>query len=179
MIIPSILTPRLLLRPWQPEDAETWFNLLQEEDILRYFPVSTPPQREKADRYIAHHQEHWEQHGYGHWAVVTQPDNQLVGWNGLEYLPELEQTEVAYLLSHSVWGLGYATEAARAAIIYGFEVVGLSSIIGLVHPDNIASIRVLTKCGLHYRNRIQLWNMHMCLYAIIRTSSESSNSRGV
>ena len=55
MNVPSIQTPRLLLRPWSPEDGDTWFQLLQEDGILRYFPDPAPPPREKADAYIAHH----------------------------------------------------------------------------------------------------------------------------
>jgi RimJ/RimL family protein N-acetyltransferase len=167
--IPTLQTPHLDLRPWTPEDANAWFELLQEEEILYYFPNQAPPPREKADRYIAHHLEQWEKHGYGHWAVVTRQDGQVVGWNGLEYLPDLEETEVAYLLSKRVWGRGYATEAARAAIQFGFEVGGLNSIIGLVHPENIASIRVLEKCGLIFTDRINLWNLELCRYRIQHT----------
>jgi RimJ/RimL family protein N-acetyltransferase len=164
MKIPSIQTPRLLLRPWSPQDAETWFNLLQEDGILRYFPNPAPPRREKADTYIAHHLAHWEKHGYGHWAVVTQDDDRVVGWTGLEHLPELAETEVAYLLSKRVWGHGYASEAARAAIRFGFESAGLGSIIGLVHQDNIASISVLEKCGLRFADRVNLWGVRLSRY---------------
>lgn len=166
--IPSVATPRLLLRPWTPDDAEAWFGILQEDGILRYFPNPRPPAREKADAYIARHRAHWEERGYGHWAVVTPEDGQVVGWNGLEYLPELGETEVAYLLSKRVWGRGYASEAARAAVDFGFEKVGLDMIIGLVHPDNIASISVLKKCGLHFADRIPLWGMDMFRYRIQR-----------
>lgn len=168
MNIPSIRTPRLVLRPWLPEDAETWFTLLQEDGILRYFPDPAAPRREKADAYIAYHLAHWEKHGYGHWAVVTQDDDRVVGWTGLEHLPELGETEVAYLLSKRVWGHGYASEAAGAAIRFGFESAGLESIIGLVHPDNSASIRVLEKCGLRFADRVALWRMSLSRYRIQR-----------
>jgi RimJ/RimL family protein N-acetyltransferase len=168
MDIPTIKTPRLRLRPWMPDEADTWFNILQEDGILRYFPNPKPPPREKADAYIAHHQAHWKERGYGHWAIVTPEDGQVVGWNGLEYLPELDETEVAYLLSRRVWGRGYASEAARAAIQFGFEIAGLEQIIGLVHPDNIASISVLEKCGLRFADRIALWGMDMFRYRIQR-----------
>jgi ribosomal-protein-alanine N-acetyltransferase len=76
---------------------------------------------------------------------------------------------VAYLLSKRVWSHGYATEAARAAIQFGFETAGLQQIIGLVHPDNVASIRVLEKCGLGFVNRITLWGMGLSRYRIERS----------
>ena len=173
MNIPSLRTPHLLLRGWMPDDAEAWFNILQEEGILRYFPNPVPPGREKADAYIAHHLAHWEHYGYGHWAVVTQDDGHVVGWAGLEHLPELGETEVAYLLSRRVWGHGYASEAARAAIRFGFETAGLEAIIGLVHQDNIASISVLEKCGLRYADRVTLWGMSLRRYQIRRLPDEA------
>ncbi len=147
MNIPSIETPHLLLRGWTPDDAGALFDILQEEDILRYFPNPAPPSREKVGNYISRQLANWEQFGYGHWAVVTREDDQVAGWCGLEHLAELNETEVAYLLSKRVWGRGFATEAARAAVRFGFETAGLEQIIGLVHPENAGSVRVLEKCG--------------------------------
>ena len=170
MNVPVIETPHLLLRAWTPGDAEAWFNILQEEDILRYFPNPVPPSREKAGEYISHQLAHWAQFGYGHWAVVTPEDGRVVGWNGLEYLPELDETEVAYLLSRRVWGRGFATEAARAAVQFGFEIAGLAQIIGLVHPGNTGSVRVLEKCGLRFADRITLWGLEMLRYRVQRAA---------
>lgn len=170
MMIPTLETPRLLLRPWAATDAEVLFDVLQEEGILRYFPNPHAPPRKRVDAYIAHHLAHWQERGYGHWAIVTPQDGQVVGWNGLEFLPDLDETEVAYLLSKRVWGRGYASEAARAAIRFGFETVGLTHIIGLVHPDNIASISVLEKCGLRFANHITLWGMAMSRYSLDRSA---------
>ncbi len=176
MQIPSIETERLLLRPWTLADGEAWFKLLQEPDILRYFPNPSPPPRFKADAYIKHHLEQWEKYGYGHWAVVTPKDGSVIGWNGLEYLAELDAVEVAYLLSKRAWGRGYATEAASAAIRFGFETAALPAIIGLVHPDNVASIRVLEKCGLTFADDITLWEMGMRRYRIEHSDYENTRA---
>ncbi len=180
MSIPSIRTARLLLRPWSPDDADTWFDILQEDGILNYFPNPRPPSRNKATTYIAHHLAHWEEHGYGHWAVVTPDDQRVVGWTGLEYLSEVDETEIAYLLSKHVWGHGYASEAARAALRFGFESAGLEGVIGLVHQENIASIRVLEKCGLRFADRIDLWGMALARYRIHRPEApgERATARG-
>jgi ribosomal-protein-alanine N-acetyltransferase len=177
MDIPTIETQHLILRAWAPQDAEAWFHILQEEGILRYFPNPNPPARAKAGDYIAHHLQHWTGFGYGHWAVVTCEDGRVVGWDGLEYLSELKQTEVAYLLSKSVWGRGYATEAARAAIRFGFEAAGLDEIIGLVHPDNIGSVRVLEKCGMTFADRLTLWGLEMSRYRIGRAAYDRTRLR--
>jgi len=171
MNIPSIKTPRLLLRPWTLEDAAELFSILQDKAVLRYLPNTTPPPLERAEKYIARQLGHWQERGYGHWAVVSQEDGQLLGWNGLEYLPEVNETEVAYLLRQSAWNYGYASEAARAAIRFGFDQGGLVTIIGLAHPDNIASIRVLEKSGLIFADQITLWGLELKRYRIHRKDS--------
>ncbi len=178
MEIPTIETPHLILRGWRPEDAETWYDLLQEPDILQYFPNPKSPPKAKADEYIAHHLDQWERFGCGHWAVVTRNDGHVVGWNGLEYLPELRETELAYLLSKRVWGRGYATEAARAAVRFGFETAQLDQIIGLVHPQNTGSVRVLEKCGMRFADRLALWGMEMSRYRIARAEYEKLSGKG-
>jgi ribosomal-protein-alanine N-acetyltransferase len=164
----TIQTPRLVLRPWQPDDAGRLFEILQEEDLLRYFPRTSPPPFERVERYIAHHQAHWQERGYGHWAVVPRAESFVIGWTGLEFLPDSQETEVAYLLSRAYWGKGYATEAACAAVKFGFENAGLESIIGLAHPENLASRRVLEKCGLSFVERKVYWGLELCRYCIAR-----------
>ena len=165
MTIPTLETPHLILRPWRLEDADALFRILREPDILKYFP-STTFTLEKTQGYINHQLTHWLEHGYGHWAVTLKEDDRMLGWNGLEYLPETDENEVAYLLSHHAWGCGYATEAAQAAVRYGFETSGLQTITGLVHPENSASIRVLEKCGLSFIDCKVYWGMEMRRYRI-------------
>jgi [ribosomal protein S5]-alanine N-acetyltransferase len=108
--------------------------------------------------------------------VEAAVDNRLVGWNGLEYLPDTGETEVGYLLSRSARGKGYATQAARAAVSFGFRTVGLESIIGLVHPDNIPSIRVLEKSGLRFIDNKVYFGMEMRRYRINRVEFEASEA---
>jgi [ribosomal protein S5]-alanine N-acetyltransferase len=172
MAIPTLSTPNLLLRPWTLDDAEALCSILLEPDMMKYFPPSSPSTVEKAQRYISHQLHHWEERGYGHWAIVTHADGQLAGWNGLEFLPETNETEVAYLLTRRTWGHGYATEAAQAAVAFGFGTCSLPAIIGLVHPGNTGSIRVLEKCGLAFADPITLWNLNMHRYRITRTEFE-------
>jgi len=176
MNVPTLQTKHLLLRAWKPEDVPAWLEILSERGILRYFPNQDPPSPDKADAYIAHHLSHWEKFGYGHWAIVQKQDGGVVGWNGMEYLPELDQTEVAYLLSKRVQGRGYATEAAAAAVKFGFENAGLTKIIGLVHPQNAASLRVLEKCGLSFVDKINIWGLEMSRYQLLRSTYEQNRS---
>jgi RimJ/RimL family protein N-acetyltransferase len=164
--IPTIATTRLLLRAWTLEDAPALFQILQEKDILRYFPSQAAPALEKVQRYINHHLTHWQTHGCGHWAVVGQETGAVLGWVGLEYLDDVKETEVAYLLTDRARGKGLATEAAQASIRFGLEQLRLQKILGLVHSENIASARVLQKCGMSLRQQVALWGMDLDWYEV-------------
>ncbi len=167
MSIPTLTTPTIVLRPWSSADVPALFEILQEPGIFEYFPLSPPPSLERTGRYIAHQLAHWQQRGCGHWAVVTPADGRVVGWTGLEYLPELDQTEVAYLLTSRVRGRGYASQAAQAALHFGFETCRLPCIIGLVHPENAPSIRVLEKCGMLFTDQLTLWGLELLRYSSV------------
>jgi len=164
--IPTLHTERLTLAPFRPEDAAALHRIYGVEGVLQYFPDPNPPPLERVRRSVALHLEHWGKYGYGNWGILPAGETALVGWAGLQYVPELEETEVGYLLDRPFWGKGYATEAARASIRFGFEQIGLEHLIALVHPENIASQRVLEKCGLVYEKTIPLWGIQLRLYRI-------------
>jgi RimJ/RimL family protein N-acetyltransferase len=170
--IPSIRTIHLTLRPLVPEDATELHRIFQSEGVLRYFPNPIPPPLEKVQRFITGQSEHWEKYGYGDWAVVLSYEQLMIGWAGLQYLPELDETEVGFLFDRPFWGKGYATEVARASLEDGFERFNLESIIALVHPDNIASRRVIEKCGMGYREKLSLWGIELMHYQIEKPAWE-------
>jgi RimJ/RimL family protein N-acetyltransferase len=161
---PSIQTTHLTLRPLEPNDAGVLHWIYQSEGVLRYFPNPVPPPLEKVQRFIAGQQVHWEKHGYGDWGVVPDGESEIIGWAGLQFLPELDETEVGFLLDRPFWGKGYATEAALASLQFGFERFGLDHIIALVHPENLASRRVIEKCGMSYIETLSLWGIELMRY---------------
>jgi RimJ/RimL family protein N-acetyltransferase len=168
MSVPSIETARLLLRPFTEEDVDPLYHILGQGDVLRYFPNPEPPSQERVHTFVQRQLAHWEEHGYGWWAVQPHQQQELVGWCGLQFLPETEETEVGYLLGRASWGQGWATEAARASLRYGFEELGVTSIVGIVHPENMPSRRVLEKLGMSLVNRAQYFGMDVCRYMIER-----------
>jgi ribosomal-protein-alanine N-acetyltransferase len=161
---PSVQTSHLTLRPLKDSDAGVLHRIYQSEGVLRYFPNPVPPPLEKIQRFIARQQAHWEKYGYGDWGVVPDGESEIIGWAGLQYLPELGETEVGFLLDRSFWGKGYATEAAQASLKFGFEHFSLYHIIALVHPDNLASRRVIEKCGMSYMENLSLWGIELMRY---------------
>jgi ribosomal-protein-alanine N-acetyltransferase len=164
MITPSIETTRLVLRPFSLDDAEPLHQILISQGILQYFPSSDPPDLERVQRLVKRQIEHWREHGYGWWAVEPLQENGLIGWSGLQYLPETDEIEIGYLLSKQYWGRGLATESATAGIEFGFTQLGIQEIIGIVHPNNIASQRVLEKIGLKFQEKAEYFGMDCLKY---------------
>ena len=164
--IPMITTGRLVMRPFTMSDRSAFFAIAQEPDIFRYFPSKNAWPMEKVERYIQYQIAHWQKFSYGHWAVVLRETGQIIGWNGLEYLPDTNETEVGYLLSRAARGKGFATESASAIVRLKLKQVGLKEIIGLTDPENIASQRVLEKSGLSFTRSESYFGMEMFRYAI-------------
>ena len=165
-MISTIQINHIVLRPLELSDAEILYAINLTEGVLQYFPTTTPPTLERVERFIASQHEHWEKYGYGNWGIVPEGESRIVGWAGLQYLPELDEVEVGYLLDKPFWGKGFATEAARESIRDGFERCGLDHIIALVHPDNNASRRVIDKCGMTYVETIHLWGIDLMRHRI-------------
>ena len=166
--IPSIQTFHLILRSLQSNDAKVMYQIYQTEGVLRYFPNPSPPSLEKVERFITGQQAHWEKYSYGNWGIVPKDKSETIGWAGLQYLPELDETEVGFLLDKPFWGKGYATEAAQACVRFGFEEIKLNHLIALVHSENLASRRVIEKCGMSYMNTLTLWGIELMRFRIER-----------
>lgn len=162
----TLTTERLVLRQFTMDDLPALFRIVQEPDIFRYFPTKSAWTMEKTESALAHQLNNWRTVGYGQWAVTMKDSGQLMGWCGMEFLPDTNETEAGYLLSNMFWGKGYATEAARASLKFGLETVGLKEVIGLTDPENIASQRVLEKCGMTFTRRQIYFGMEMFRYAI-------------
>jgi RimJ/RimL family protein N-acetyltransferase len=81
------------------------------------------------------------------WAVVHKKHQKLIGHCGFKFLENTPEVQIGYLLLPSYWGRGLATEAASAALKYGFEVAKFGRVVAIAKPENIASRRVMEKVG--------------------------------
>ena len=88
----------MILRSFVEDDAIPLAHILGEPDVLRYFPNTAPPSRERVQKMIAAQLNHWKAHAYGWWAMELRSTHEFAGWSGLQFLPETQETEVGYLL---------------------------------------------------------------------------------
>lgn len=167
-------TDRLLLREYVEDDAEAFFRLNSDPEVLRFVPDQPVLNVEHARQLLIDHPlADYRKHGLGRCACILKSTGEQIGMAGLKYLEELGEVDVAYRLLPAYWGQGLATEAARASVRYGFAELGLKHIIGLVMPENIASARVLEKAGLHYVET-GVFRGHQFLNYIIETADRAS-----
>jgi RimJ/RimL family protein N-acetyltransferase len=162
LIHPSIETDRLLLRPWRPaEDLDALVALNADPAVMRWVAPNRPLRREESVDFLDRIVRHWDEHGFGLWAVVPRDEDTApcIGFAGLaipSFLPAVLPTvEVGWRLVPAWWGRGLATEAARASIDFGFEQLGLRSIVSIIEEGNGRSLRVAEKLGMRPgRNRV-------------------------
>ncbi|MGD9317423.1 MAG: GNAT family N-acetyltransferase [Anaerolineae bacterium] len=175
MTIPTITTPRLVLRAFTTEDVEPMYHILRGEDVLRYFPPMEPPPQERVRKMVSGLLKHWETRGYGLWAVESPSSGQLMGRCGLQWLPDTEEVEVDYILGRPFWGQGFATEAARTSLRYGFEELELERVVGIAHVENIASQRVMEKLGMARLEQREFFGIPCYRYAVERSAFEEAS----
>jgi len=161
-----LTTERLVLRPPTLDDLPVWHAIyLDAEEVWYGAPRSSLVEnREKLTRQV----EHFEQHGFGMCAVDLAASGETIGSAGLQHLEGGPEIEVGYRFLKAHWGQGYATESARASIAYGFDEVGLERIVAVALETNVASRRVLEKCGLNEIGLTQVYGLEHVKYEIRR-----------
>jgi RimJ/RimL family protein N-acetyltransferase len=144
-----IETERLLLRRWREEDREPFAALNADPVVREHFQGTMS--REDSDAFIDHIEDQWREHGWGNWAVEVPGVAPFIGYVGLwpaDYVANRPMVEVGWRLARAHWDHGYATEAAREALRFGFEEVGLEEIVSFTVPQNVRSRRVMERIGL-------------------------------
>ena len=159
MNIPTIMTENLRLRPFTPQDSIRMHQIMNGKDVLQYFPGTQTVSQEQVARMIDRLNDHWQEYGYGLWAVELSETGGLVGRCGLQYIAETDEVEVDFIVDREQWGHDLATEAGRASLQYGYDNLDVAMIVGIVHPENVASQRVLEKLGMQFAEATEYFGM--------------------
>jgi RimJ/RimL family protein N-acetyltransferase len=146
----ELRTDRLILRRWRPDDREPFARMNADPEVMRF--MIRPLMRAESDAFAERIEKQFAKHGFGLWAVEIPAVAPFVGFIGLS-IPTFTAhfapaVEVGWRLDRPYWGKGYATEAARAAILDGFERVGLKEIVSFTVPVNLRSIAVMERLGM-------------------------------
>jgi len=148
--VPRLETERLLLREVLDRDREPFAALNADDRVMEHFPSLLT--RDESDALVDRIAQHWTEDGVGQWAVERRDDGSFLGFVGLA-APSFESeftpcVEVGWRLAVDAWGHGYATEAARASLRYGFEERGLDEILSWTTVGNARSRAVMERIGM-------------------------------
>jgi [ribosomal protein S5]-alanine N-acetyltransferase len=174
-LFPVLPTPRLILRDLRSGDLDDLYEYASDPEIDRYTPwdryTSLDEAHEDLNRYLTR----YEKNEFRAWGIEHRADKKLIGITNFGFISlEDRRAEMGYTIACKYWGQGYATEAARALIQYGFEKLNLVRIEAVVLPENTASSKVLLKAGMQFEGLLrnyQVWKgkpSDLEMYAIVR-----------
>lgn len=151
--VPRLHGERVVLREWVPDDLAPFAALNADPRVMRYYP--SPLTRAQSDAFVRERGvPQFAERGFGLWAVEVPGVVPFIGYVGLA-VPAFEAdftpcVEIGWRLAFAYWGRGYATEAARAAIAFGFAEAGLEEIVSFTVPENRRSVAVMARLGMSY-----------------------------
>ena len=145
----EVNTERLIMRGWRESDLVPWAAMNADPAVRRYVgPLLT---FEQAAGWMLHFQDGLDRYGFGFWALEVRATGEFIGFTGLDRVDEglpVSGVEAGWRLARSAWGHGYATEAAQAALDYGFTTLGLAEILAITTATNERSQAVMRRIGM-------------------------------
>jgi RimJ/RimL family protein N-acetyltransferase len=150
---PWLRTERLLLRRWRDSDRQPFAALNADPEVMKHFPARLT--RAESDSAIDRLEAFFDQRGFGRWAVEIVATARFIGFTGLS-VPQftahfMPAVEIGWRLAREAWGHGYATEAARAALTFGFDPagpLGLTEVVSITSTENVRSQAVMARLGM-------------------------------
>lgn len=164
LTIPDLNTDRLLMRGFAPGDFEAYAAMMAHPEVTQYLMDGRPLSRAEAWRQMAMFLGHWTLRGFGVWAVEERATGQFVGRIGCLEPEGFPAFEIAYTLTRSAWGRGYAREGAARALQYARETLNRTEIASIIRPANTASIRVAQSLGAVAAETVEFFGAPSVIY---------------
>ena len=158
-------TERLVLKEFSIADAQGFYELNLDPEVLRYTGDVPFNSVAEAETFIRNYT-HYDRYGFGRWSVFLKDTGEYIGFCGLNYRPSVDEVDLGFRLRRSHWGKGYATEAARESLSYGFKTYNLEKIVARAMKENLASQRVLQKLVMRFQKTFEVGRELWVQYAI-------------
>ena len=163
---PTLETSRLILRPFASGDVEAAFGWFGDPVVMRFTPTGPDTSIDQTKARLANYQEHQTTHGFSKWIILERRLGGAIGDSGLLKLEEHGWIDLGFRLAQRYWGRGLATEAASAWVRAAFNDFHIHRLTALVHPENVASIRVLEKLRFQPERRDTIMGMKSIVYSL-------------
>jgi len=153
------------LRIWTFADAERLFAICRDAEVMRYIGTGKPYETiEQATEFLRWAESYQKENGFCRWAVVLKESREIIGSCGFARPHEMEEIELGYLFDREFWNQGFATEAARACLQYGFARLKFNETIAITDLENAASQKVLEKIGFVKRGIEKIGGVDNLIY---------------
>lgn len=150
-------TERLVLRRWREEDRVPFRRMNADPRVMEFMPALLTAA--ESDAMVDRIEAHFRERGFGLFAVEEKEGGAFLGYVGLSVpgfdAPFMPAVEIGWRLAVEYWGRGLASEAAREVLRYGFEVVGLESVVSFTVPANVRSRCVMEKIGMRFETEFE------------------------
>jgi [ribosomal protein S5]-alanine N-acetyltransferase len=181
---PILSTQHLILRALHSTDLDDLYDYASDSEIDRYVPWKRYQHKEEARENLDEFLADYEQFGMGAWGIEHRANKRLIGIiNFSRPHPINRRVEMGYTIARAYWGQGFATEAARTLIEFGFDKMNLVRIEAVCLPEHRASARVLEKAGMQFEGLLhsyQVWRGQPCdllMYAVINKMKDEEHGR--
>ncbi|WP_211047363.1 GNAT family N-acetyltransferase [Lutibacter sp. B1] len=165
MIKKILETERLYLREFITSDGFHFYHLNNDPEVIKYTGNSAFSNINEATDFVKKYND-YTVNGFGRWAVCIKETNEFLGWCGLKYDFGIKEVDLGFRFYKKNWGKGYATESAKACVVYGFKCLKIKEIKGRAYLENKASIKVLEKCNFKFVKQFIYDNQPAVLYTI-------------
>jgi RimJ/RimL family protein N-acetyltransferase len=150
---------------WEEDDWLEFRHIAADPEVIRYIGDGTPWPDERSQRFVERQMTHYRERGFCLWKLTPEAGGPLIGFCGLQPLPETQAIEIGWWLARAWWGRGLATEAARVALRDGFERVGLERIVAIAQPANTASIHIMQKLEMSFERKTESRGIPVVMYS--------------
>ncbi|MEO6070756.1 MAG: GNAT family N-acetyltransferase [Chitinophagaceae bacterium] len=146
----SLETERTFLRKLTIEDAVHFYGLNSDPDVIKFTGDKPFASIDEAAFFLSHYDQ-YQKYGVGRLAVIEKRTNKFIGWCGLKYNPEEEEYDLGFRFYRACWNKGFATETGKRCMEAGFKNLKLKTIVGRAMKENKASIKVLLKLNMKFK----------------------------
>lgn len=162
--IETIETARTFMRKLTKEDAESFYALNLDEEVLKFTGDQAFENLQSAIDFLTSYDQ-YEKYGVGRLAVIEKKTSKFIGWCGLRYNEDKNEYDIGFRFYKEYWNRGFATETAKKCLDFYF---GKIEIVGRAMKENIASIKVLEKIGMTFKENVDFEGQEEVIYQLIK-----------
>jgi ribosomal-protein-alanine N-acetyltransferase len=171
-------TNRMLIRPLSLDDLSALTSILSDPEVMKH-SIRGVCDEGATREFIEWCLSCYESHGVGPWALVDKCSSDLIGFCGVgpEPVADAEEISLGYRLGRRYWGEGLASESSHAVLAYAFNEKAFDSIVTIIEPEHVASLRVAEKVGFSEYQNIDFHGREVRLYRMSRHQWKALNNQ--